>query len=73
MNFVNFCGITFTSSSANQKTPSGTGCANIKCGVLPNCCWPYLQHMLTKRSPIPMEAAAQEAISLAEKARASDR
>ncbi len=48
MNFVNFCGITYTSSSAHQIMLSGTGCVNTRCGGLPNCYWPYLLRMFTK-------------------------
>jgi hypothetical protein len=50
MTFVNFYGITFTSSSAHQIMLSGTGCLNIRCGGLPNCYWPYLLRKFTKRS-----------------------
>src|SRR5437899_11632558 len=45
---VNFCGITYTSSSGHQIMLSGTGCVNTRCGGLPNCCWPYLLHMFTE-------------------------
>ena len=48
MNFVNFYGITFTSSSAHQIMLSGIGCLNIRCGGLPNCYWPYLLRKFTK-------------------------
>src|SRR5260370_21054743 len=53
MNCVNFCGITYTSSSGHQIMLSGTGCVNTRCGGLPNCCWPYLLRMFTKLNLIP--------------------
>ena len=55
-----------------HRSLGSTVCVNIKCGVQPSFCWPYLQRMLTK-NPHPLEAAAQDAISLAETVRNSER